>query len=195
MAWLAIVAALFNPSINAEDRERLKNIVAVITDKSTSQQLDGRNEQTEAVQKLITERIGKLNNFEVKELEVRDQISQTTDVSTALFQGLKTALQDVPADQVAGAIFITDGQVHDIPKSAKRLGINTPVHALITGRKNEFDRKLTILKAPRFGVVGNNVTFAFKVDEYGRNSGTLDVTVLVDGEEYSVEEVSPGEVN
>ena len=28
---------------------------------------------------------------------------------------------------------ITDGQVHDVPKSAQVLGFDAPVHALLTG--------------------------------------------------------------
>jgi len=195
-AWVLISLALLNPSIISEDREQLKSVVAVIVDKSSSQKLDDREKQTEEIRKNIVERIKQLSNFEVRELEVRDQISTTTDISTAMFNGLKSTLQDVPPEQVGGAIFITDGQVHDIPKSVENLGITAPVHALITGRKNERDRRITITNAPRFGVVGDSITMTFRVDQQGiENTGPLAVTILVDGEEFSVEEVYPGEEN
>ncbi|MCP4073168.1 MAG: hypothetical protein GY742_15740 [Hyphomicrobiales bacterium] len=195
-AWLAITLALFNPSINAEDRKQLKSIVALIIDNTASQKLDGRADQSEEIRKSITKRIEKLTNFEIRELTVNDQISQTTDISTALFQGLKSALQDVPPEQVAGAIFITDGQVHDIPKSLESLNFHAPIHALITGHESEQDRRITIVKAPRYGIVGNQVTLAFRVDEHGiDNSGPLRVTILIDGEVYSVEQVNSGRVD
>ncbi|MCP4185442.1 MAG: hypothetical protein GY761_19385, partial [Hyphomicrobiales bacterium] len=196
LAWLSITLAMLNPSINAEDREQLKSIIALIVDQSASQKLDIRQKQTEEIRNSIVERVKKLSNFEIRELEVRDQISQTTDISTALFQGLKTALQDVPPEQVAGAIFITDGQVHDIPKSLRSLGLNAPVHALITGNQSERDRQITIIKAPRYGSVGEQVTLIFRVDQQGiNNTKALRVTILVDGEEHSIEEVKSGHDN
>ena len=195
-AWLAITLALFNPSIISQDREQLKSIVAVIIDNSASQQLDGRAQQSEEIRKSVVERIAQLNNFEVRELVVEDQISSTTDVSTALFKNLETALQDVPPEQVAGVIFITDGQVHDIPKSAKSLAIKAPIHALITGKENERDRRMSIIQAPRFGVVGDPLTLSFRVDDFGITSpGAIGVTILIDGEEFSVEQVTAGQIN
>ena len=195
-AWAAIILALLNPSLVSEEREQLKSIVAVIIDNSASQKLDGRAQQSEEIRKSVVKRINQLNNFEVRELVVKDQVSLTTDVSTALFKSLETALQDVPPEQIAGAILITDGQVHDIPKSAASLAIKAPIHALITGRKNERDRRIAITKAPRFGAVGDPVSLTFRVEEFGMsNSGPVRVTILIDGDEFSIEEVIPGEDN
>jgi len=104
-------------------------------------------------------------------------------------------LQDVPSDRVAGSIFVTDGQVHDIPESVKELGFDAPIHALITGRKDEKDRRIVIVSAPKFGVVGENHEIIFRVDETGfAQSGLpLDVTILFDGKVESTEEVIAGE--
>jgi hypothetical protein len=44
--------------------------------------------------------------------------------------------------------------VHDIPANAAAIGFSAPVHALITGRSNERDRRVAIVAAPRFGIVG-----------------------------------------
>ena len=195
-AWAAITLALFNPSIVSEDREKLKSILAVVVDNTASQKLDGREQQTEEIRKIVKARIGKLDEFEIREIFIRDQISSTTDVSTALFKGLKSALQDVPPEQIGGAIFITDGQVHDIPTTTKLLGFDAPIHALVTGKKNERDRRISIVNAPRFGVVGQTVTLSFRVEQRGiENNEPIEVTILVDGEEFSVEEVSPNEIS
>ena len=48
-----------------------------------------------------------------------------------------STLADVPPDRVAGAIMITDGRVHDVPADAAALGFAAPLHALITGHKDE----------------------------------------------------------
>ena len=65
-----------------------------------------------------------------------------------------TRLADVPPERVGGAILVTDGVVHDVPAEAAALGFNAPVHALVTGRADERDRRIALVEAPRFGIVG-----------------------------------------
>ena len=67
---------------------------------------------------------------------------------TKLFPALSSTLADVPPDRLAGAIMITDGHVHDVPADAAALGFAAPLHALITGRKNEIDRRVVLTRAP-----------------------------------------------
>ncbi len=167
IAWTIIVLALTNPSAQFEEREPLKSVAVIVTDASGSQKLDGRTEQTEAIRAALAERFGRLDAFEIREVTVEDLVSATTDVSTALFRALGGALQDVPPDRVAGAVMITDGQVHDIPQSLAQIGINAPVHALITGRDDERDRRVVIDQAPRFGVVGESYEVDYRVLQTG----------------------------
>ncbi len=86
---------------------------------------------------------------------------------TKLFGALASALSDVPVDRVAGAFLITDGRVHDIPANAAALGFQAPVHALVTGRKDERDRRIAISAAPRFGIVGQPQTITYRLDDQG----------------------------
>ena len=88
---------------------------------------------------------------------------------TKLFGALASALSDVPVDRVAGAFLITDGRVHDIPANAAALGFQAPVHALITGRKDERDRRIAISAAPRFGIVGQTADHHLPARRPGRH--------------------------
>ena len=45
-----------------------------------------------------------------------------------------------------------------MPKSAAALGFDAPVHALLTGAPDEFDRRIEVLQAPRYGIVGQSRT-------------------------------------
>lgn len=191
LAWALIVAALSNPAVLLEERDPIRSVVAVVTDLSGSQRLDGREAQTEAVAQAVAERFGRLDMFELREVSARDQVSQASDISTALFSALRSALQDVPPDQVAGAVVITDGQVHDIPETLSAIGMDAPVHALITGREDERDRRMVIQSAPRFGVVGEPFGIEFVVDQRGfaSDSQLVSVSIFLDGELVSVEEV------
>ena len=88
----------------------------------------------------------------------------------------------MPPDRVAGAIMITDGRVHDVPADAAALGFAAPLHALITGHKDEIDRRVVLTATPRFGIVGQSQTIGFRVEDQGAKAGTAEVIVRRDGE-------------
>ena len=105
---------------------------------------------------------------------------------------MTAALSDVPHDRVAGAILITDGRVHDVPGEAAALGFAAPVHALITGHKNERDRRVVLMAAPQFGIVGQTQTVTFRVEDQGGGGGTAAVAVRRDGETIETRNVRVG---
>ncbi|MCP5073435.1 MAG: hypothetical protein GY947_09095 [Rhodobacteraceae bacterium] len=196
-AWLRLAAvvalaiALFNPSLLQEERERLKSVVALVVDESDSQKLAGRSQQTTKTVDAITRLLGKLKGFEVRKIITRNSTDVDVEASTALFDAARKGLQDVPPDQLAGAIMITDGQVHDVPEDFKS---SAPVHALITGRKDDRDRRIAIERAPRFGIVGESQTILFRVDDSNiADAGSIEVRTLVDGDFHSSIFVRAGE--
>ncbi len=172
--------ALANPSITREDREPLTSVAVVVVDKSPSQDFSDRTQQTEAVRAQLAERLGRLQGIEVRFVEA-GQADGETD-GTRLFTALSSALSDVPHDRIAGVFFITDGRVHDVPTEAAALGFAAPVHGLITGHKNERDRRVVLTATPRFGIVGQSQTISFRVEDQGASTGAAQVTVRRDGE-------------
>src|ERR1700759_2860933 len=153
VAALALIAlALANPSFTREDREPLSSVAVVVVDKSPSQSFGDRTKQTEQAREALVNELKKIKGLEVRVVEA-GQADGETD-GTRLFGALSSTLSDVPVDRVAGAFMITDGRVHDIPANAAVVGFQAPVHALITGRKDERDRRIAISAAPRFGIVG-----------------------------------------
>ena len=152
LALVLILLALANPSFTREDREPLSSVAAVVIDKSPSQNFGDRASETAKAQEALVDRLKKISGLEVRVVEA-GQADGETD-GTKLFGALSSALSDVPVDRVGGAFLITDGRVHDIPPNASALGFQAPVHALITGRKDERDRRIAISAAPRFGIVG-----------------------------------------
>ena len=99
----------------------------------------------------------------------------------------------MPTDRVAGAFLITDGRVHDIPANAAALGFQAPVHALITGRKDERDRRIAIVAAPRFGIVGQTQTITYRLDDQGVTGERARVVVRRDGEMLNERTVLSGQ--
>jgi hypothetical protein len=175
-----IVLALANLSLTREDRDPLSSVAVVVVDKSPSQSFGDRTQQTEAARAAVVERLGHIPGLDVRVVEA-GQADGETD-GTRLFTALGTTLADVPTDRVAGVIMITDGRVHDVPQDAGALGFAAPIHALITGTKNEIDRRVALIAAPRFGIVGQSQTITYKVEDQGTKETSAVVTVRRDGD-------------
>jgi hypothetical protein len=185
-AWVRILVlglvalALFNPSFSREDRAGLPSVAVVVVDKSPSQDFDDRQAQAEAARAAIASRLGRIAGLETRIVDA-GQADGESD-GTRLFSALGASLADVPPDRVAGAIFITDGRVHDVPAEAAALGFSAPVHALITGHPDERDRRVVLVSAPRFGIVGQPQSIVFRVEDSGVPPGPVQVTVRRDGD-------------
>ena len=181
VAALALIAlALANPSFTREDREPLTSVAAVVVDKSPSQNFGDRTRETAQAREALVDSLKKIKGLEVRVVDA-GQADGETD-GTHLFGALSSALSDVPVDRVAGAFLITDGRVHDIPSNATALGFQAPLHALITGAKNERDRRIAISAAPRFGIVGQSQTITYRLDDQGVTGERAKIVIRRDGE-------------
>ena len=183
--------ALANPSFTKEERDPIPSVAAVIVDRSPSQNFGDRTRQTEEARTALVERLGRIPGLEVRVVEA-GQADGETD-GTRLFTALSTAFSDVPPDRIAGAFLITDGRVHDVPPDAASLGFNAPLHALITGLPGERDRRVALVSAPRFGIVGQSQTIVFRVEDQGAPRQSARVTVRRDGEQIDSRNVLPGD--
>src|SRR6201998_3091276 len=190
-ALALILLALANPSFTREDRQPLTSVAAVVIDKSQSQNFGDRTRETEKAREALVDSLKKIPGLEVRVVEA-GQADGETD-GTKLFGALSSALSDVPVDRVAGAFLITDGRVHDIPANAAALGFQAPVHALITGRKDERDRRIAISAAPRFGIVGQVQTITYRLDDQGVSGERAKVVVRCDGEVINERTVLSGQ--
>ena len=190
-ALALILLALANPSFTREEREPLTSVAAVVVDKSPSQSFGPRTREADEAREALTARLKEIKGLEVRVVEA-GQADGETD-GTKLFGALASALSDVPTDRVAGAFLITDGRVHDIPANAAAVGFSAPVHALVTGRSNERDRRIAIVAAPRFGIVGQSQTITYRLDDQGVSGESARVTVRRDGDVLSARQVRSGE--
>jgi hypothetical protein len=190
LALALVVLALANPSLTREDRDPLSSVAVVVVDKSPSQSFGDRTKQTEVARAAVVDRLNHIPGLDVRIVEA-GQADGETD-GTRLFTALSSTLADVPADRVAGVIMITDGRVHDVPADASTLGFAAPVHALITGNKNERDRRVALIAAPRFGIVGQSQTITYRVEDQGAGERTAQVTVRRDGDVLDTRTVTVG---
>ena len=186
-----LLLSMTGPSLVHEDRNPLKEVVAVVVDKSGSQTIGERPAQTEKARAALEKNLNALGNVEVRVIESSREESETE--GTRLFAALNAGLADVPLDRLGGVFMITDGVVDDIPKDASTLGFKAPLHALITGHEGERDRRIELLEAPRFGIVGKDQTIELRVSDTANGSDPVALKICRDGNPVATIEATPGE--
>lgn len=180
LAFAAILAALADPLIVHETREPLADVTALMIDRSQSMDIDRRKAEAGKAAAEIERTLKEQKNLEVRVTEVQTH-NTGDDNGTELFSALNNTLADVPPDRVAGAIAITDGEVHDAP-APNNISLHAPLQVLIAGKHGERDRKLTVTNAARFAIVGQNAEIELRVDDFGSAAtGDAKVDVRVDG--------------
>lgn len=184
-ALAALIAALFNPILKEEQRESLANVAIVVLDESPSQKLADRTKQMDEIRANLEAKFAKIPNLDIKWV-TGGVPSDSAPPGTNLFTDLNAALNDTAPDRIAGVIFVTDGEVHDVPKSAASLGFDAPVHTLLTGKRDEFDRRIEVIEAPRYGLVGQSREIEVAVRQTGAspsaNSGAATLKVRREGQ-------------
>ncbi len=207
-ALAILLAALMNPSFVLEQRDPIADIAVVIVDDSLSQSIGKRRARTEAALAHVRASLARLPGIETRIVRVRGgAIGQSA--GTHLFAALGQALGDVSRRRLAGVVMITDGQVHDVPKTkaqprakgeAKAKGGRErpgPIHVLITGDRRAGDRRLTIVRSPSYGLVGKPLGLTVKIEDRpssGPGSGIrrARLTIKRDGKPWRTIEVPLG---
>jgi hypothetical protein len=195
--WLRVLSmallllALLDPNLVQENRRPLKDIVAVVVDRSESQDIGERPQQTDKARDELEARLKTLGDVDLRVVETSHDESETE--GTKLFAALRGALSDAPPERVGGAIIITDGDVHDIPQSAAALGFNAPLHALITGHEGERQRRIELVEAPRYGIVGKDQVIEARVLDSADHGEPVKLTVRRDGETIATIDAKVGE--
>ena len=175
---VAVLAALSNPSLQSEQREPLSDIVLVVVDQSASQRISDRAQQTEAALAALEADIAALG-MEMRLARVGDD---PDNGGTLAMTALSRLLVEEPRARVAGAIIVTDGQLHDaqiVPD------LPAPLHALLTGRATDWDRRLVIETAPAFGIIGEELLITLRIDDQGAVpadlAGRAGIAIAIDG--------------
>ncbi len=167
LALLVLILALANPLMVRQSREALSDVVAIVVDHSQSMDIGSRLADADKAADELKKRLAGEKNLEVRVVTVTTNASGE-DNGTQAFAALNAALADVPPSRVAGGILITDGEVHDAPAKP---GAALPLQALIVGRRGEQDRKLTVVDAARYAIVGQKAQIVVRVDDLGGGKG------------------------
>ncbi len=191
LAAAVVFVALANPSLQRESRDALNDVVLLLVDRTSSQGLSDRTDQTEAAIATARARIAARPGLELKVIELQDD---PEDGGTLLMGRLAQALSEVPRDRVAGAILLSDGQVHD---AARAPDLPAPMQLLLTGRRGDWDRRLVVKSAPAFAILGEPVRLVLRIEDQGAvppDAGdTATLNIALDGGEAQAYRVPVGQ--
>lgn len=177
VAGLFLILAMLNPQAVDEDREPLADTVLILTDGSESMDIGQRSAVAKAIESELQTELGAAEDLDVITVKIPPN-SSGTNISRALTDGLAT----IPKSRLAGVITLTDGRAHDITdETAKILPKNVPFHALIIGSETARDRRISAIKSPKFGVVGEQAEFELLVDDPGFEGERARIEVRLNG--------------
>ncbi len=179
LAGLALLAALANPAIQQEDREPLTDIVMLVVDQSASQRIGDRPAQNAAAIANVEAELARQPNTELRTVTLGDGEG---DAGTTLMTALSEALAEEPQGRIAGIILVTDGRLHDIERAPR---LPAPMHTLLTGQPDDWDRRLVVSNAPAFAILGEQVSLTLRVEDQGQAPATDSVllSISIDGDE------------
>lgn len=180
LALAVLLIAIANPSLQVEDREPLTDIVLLVVDESASQRIDVRPEQVVAAIAGVEAEIAQLDNTELRIIRMSDADGNR---GTLLMEALTNAMADEPRGRLAGALLLTDGQVHDVVRAPN---MPAPLHVLLTGDEDDWDRRLLVQNAPAFAIIGEPVTLTLRIEDQGAVPDLpeeAEIEIAVDGGE------------
>jgi len=180
LAMLALGLALVNPSLQEENRKPLSDIILAVVDDSASQRLSDRPAQTDAAVASLSAAVAALENTELRVIRFADGAK---DAGSLAMTALAEAIAAEPRARIAGAVIITDGQVHDAGLAPS---LPAPLHVLLTGRASDWDRRLVITDAPAFAIIGEEFTLKLRIEDQGAAPALgpeAEITIAVDAED------------
>jgi hypothetical protein len=190
-AFAVLLAWLAGPRLVQESRETLPDIGLLVVDQTASMQVGERARLAEAARAAIAQQAAAMPDLELRTVT----LPEGGNAGTRLFDAIGRALADIPRARLAGTIAITDGQIHDVPDTkdaAASLG-GAPLNVLIPAHGEETDRRIRIIEAPSYGIVGRRVTLKVAIEDLGtKDTGSALLTIRRDGEPPSVASVPIG---
>ena len=174
LAAAVVLGGLANPSLQRERREPLNDTVVVLVDRSASQGLSDRGAQVDAALAHLRAAIAARRNLDLKVVELGDDRDNR---GTLAMTRLGEALAEIPRERIAGAILLSDGQVHDARRAPD---MPAPMHLLLTGHASDWDRRLVIRNAPAFAILGEPVELTLRVEDQGAVPAALGKSVTLD---------------
>ncbi|MUH03084.1 VWA domain-containing protein [Bombella sp. ESL0387] len=164
LLWLANPRQI-HPHMQTQPQDAL-----LVVDVSPSMDIGQRKALVQQARAQLLHQGRALHDLTIHELEVSGGHGQ----GTRLFDAMDHAALSL--NNPAGIFLLTDGMDHDIPDqlppSLKDMtGRIIPLHLLLSARGEETDRRLRVLSAPPYVIIGQTAHIRVQVDDLGTPGG------------------------
>ena len=198
-AWLraagfaVILVWLAGPMLVRETRQSLANIALLVVDRSASMQVGDRPALAEQARQSVQAQAARLPGLELRTVDVPPGGHD----GTRLWASVRQALAEIPPARLAGVVAITDGMAHDLPDAMPADWAAAPLHALLPAKGEQWDRRIRVIEAPSYGIVGHTLMLKVAVEDVGQGApeagGSATLTVQRDGDLPDTRQVTVGE--
>ena len=165
-AFAVLLAWLAGPRLVQEVRDALPDIGLLVVDRTASMAIDGRQDSVDEAARSLQAQAARLPGLELRTVSVPEGGRD----GTRLFAAVDRALADIPRNRLAGIVALSDGQVHDVPATDAGFA-PAPLHLLLPAAGAQTDRRLRVVAAPSYGVVGRDVAIRVVVEDLGVPGG------------------------
>lgn len=189
-----LIAALLGPRLIDEQSQGQNDIAVALVDISPSQRTGDRRGQAKQALDQLTAEIADHPDLDLRIVEVPGSGADGSE-GTRMVEALEKAVASVPAGRFAGAVLISDGQVHDVPDAISEETDVGPFHLLLTGQPDEKDRRVIVESVPSYGIVGKEIAVAYRIEDNPRPDGTAapaTVTIRRNGEVLTTQSAPVG---
>lgn len=161
LAVICVLVFLGNPSLRIEKRNLEPDVVIIVLDNTMSQSLKNRPEQNMRALEHLTKELASRPNTETRTIELSDAAG---DKGSLLMSAVASAISKEAKDRLAGVIIISDGQIHDADLAPI---MDVPLHLLLTGQPEDWDRRLVVKDAPGFAILGEPAILSIMLQDQG----------------------------
>ena len=175
LLFAVLLLMLCNPTIIQEKRKSENDIILMLVDQSASQSIEPRPAQIEQLLPPLRQAIA---NLEQTELRFVTFGRQEFEQGSRALLAIEAALGDIPSDRLSAIILVSDGQAHDRGENFKKLQssltnkFRAPFYFLLTGEKEEIDRRLNLVASPLYGLVGDKVEVKLSIEDSVSSAAT-----------------------
>ncbi len=193
--FLLLALLLLDPSVVREVRRPLPDKLVIVVDDSPSEKIAGRDQAAQKILAHIKSELKSMPDVQPVVVHAGQDPASLRNQDTELFSVLRDRLSDLPLSRIAGTVFITDGEVDDVPKDIGPWEKLAPFSVVLTGKKDAFDRRIKVVSAPEYGLLSKDVTIKVEVEDSGAGpAGPVTLDATQDGKSVSAKTVTAGAV-
>jgi hypothetical protein len=188
LCFAVVLLWLAGPRLVQETREALNDIAVMVVDRTGSMQVGNRGALVDAAAAKLQAEVAQIPGMELRTVTV----PEAGHDGTRLFSALDRTLADIPRSRLSGVMMLTDGVVHDVPAATPPV----PLHVMIPAAGEQTDRRIRVVEAPSYGIVGKSVILRVAVDDLGVGHAgqSVPLTIRRDGEPPRILELPAGTV-